>query len=206
MDRNKYKILGLLLLWFGISYAQSNQTPLQILNKTINLITNAKGAEARFTIYNSGYSGAGIIKSFGNKFIVTLPDAEIWYNGKDLYTYNKNAGETTVVVPTAEELAESNPLAYVTGAGKNYNVAISTVKKTDRDVLELTPKSKSGIKRITLTIRKTDAKPEKIVVEPLHGNPITAEISSFKTGLNFPPADFEYPKSKYPKVEIVDLR
>ena len=73
-------------------------------------------------------------------------------------------------------------------------------------MLELTPKSKGEIKRITLTLRKTDSVPEKIVVEPVHGNPISADISSFKTGVSLSSSDFEYPQSKYPKVEIVDLR
>ena len=187
-------------------WGQGSATPQQILAKAVAAVSNAKGVECKFSIYNSGYSGSGVIKSLGNKFTVTLPDVEVWYNGKDLYTYSKRSGETTVVNPTSEELSESNPLAYVYGASKNYNVAISTVKKTGKDVLELTPKRKGEIKRITLTLRKSDSAPEKIVVEPAHGNPITAEISSFNTSVSLNNGEFEYPKSKYPNVEIVDLR
>ena len=194
------------LLAFPLIHGEASSSPQQILNKAVGIVSNAKGVEAKFTIYNSGYSGSGVIKSLGNKFNVTLPDAEVWYNGKDLYTYNKRAGETTVINPTPEELSESNPLAYVYGASKNYNVAFSTVKKSGRDVLELIPKAKGEIKRITLTLRKSDSLPEKIVVEPAHGNPITAEISSFKTSVALSAGEFEYPKSKYPKVEIIDLR
>ena len=185
---------------------QVNTGAQQILNKAIEKISNAKGVEAKFKVYNSGYSGNGEIKTLGNKFKVTLPDVEIWYNGKEMYTYNKNTQETTVVYPSAEELSESNPLAYVTGASKNYNVGISTVKKAGRDVLELTPKKKGEIKRVTLTLVKSDNVPEKIVVEPNSGNPITAEILSFKTATNLTSSDFEYPKSKYPNVELIDLR
>lgn len=185
---------------------QNNATAQKILNKAVGVISNAKGVEAKFRVYNSGYSGNGEIKTLGNKFKVTLPDLEVWYNGKDMYTFNKNSNETTIVTPTAEELSESNPLAYVTSASKTYNVSFSTVKKTGKDVLELTPKNKGEIKRITLTLRKSDSVPEKIVVEPAGGNPITAEISSFKTAGNLSAADFEYPKSKFPKVEVIDLR
>lgn len=202
----KFLILFALLILClnGISAQDAN--PSNILSKTVNLISGAKGVEAKFTVYNSGYSGGGEIKTLGNKFKVTLPDVEVWYNGKDLYTYNKRTAETTVVTPTQEELSESNPLAYVTGAAGKYNVAFSTVKKTGKNVLELTPKTKGEIKRITLTLNKADGAPQKIVVEPSSGNPITADITSFKTGVTLSPADFEYPKSKYPKVELIDLR
>lgn len=196
-----------LLVFIGVanSFAQQNLTPSQILGKTVDLITSSKGVQADFTIYNSGYSGKGVIKSQGTKYNVKLPDVEVWYNGKDLYTYSDRSKETTLVTPTAEELAESNPLSYVVNASKTYNVSFSTVKKTGKYVLELTPKAKGEIKRITLTINK-DYKPEKLVVEPSSGNPISADITSFKTGVTYNSAEFEYPKSKYPKVEVVDLR
>lgn len=187
--------------------SQNKLTPDEILAKAISAIADTKGTEAKFTVYNSGYSGGGIIRTSGQKFNVTMPDIGVWYNGKELYTYNSRTEETTLINPTPEELSESNPLAYVSGAQKNYNVAFSTVKKQGKYVLELTPKAKRGeIKRITLTLRSNDYTPEKIVVEPSSGNPVSAEISSFKTGVSFPANEFEYPKNKYPKAEIIDLR
>lgn len=185
---------------------QGNPEAQKILSKVVNVISGAKGVEAKFTVYNSGYSGSGVIKAQGKKFSVSLPDVKVWYNGKDMYTYNGNSNETTVVVPTDEELSQSNPLAYVTTAPHNYNVTFSTVKKAGKDILELTPKKKGDVKRITLTLRKTDCIPEKIVVEPTSGNPVTAEISLFKTSANLSASDFEYPESKYSKVEVIDLR
>lgn len=189
------------------AYGQGNLSAAKVLEKTAGIITNSKGVEAKFTIYNSGYSGSGVIKTSGQKFNVTLPDVEVWYNGKDLYTYSKRTGETTVINPGREELMQTNPLAYVSGAASTYNISYSTVKKQGKNVLELTPKVKGGeIKRITLTLNKSNDFPEKIVVEPTGGQPITAEITSFKTGGSGNSEDFEYPVAKYPKVEIIDLR
>lgn len=195
------------ILCMGNLFAQNSMTPSQILSKTVNLITGSKGTEANFNITHSGYTGKGLIKSSGQKYNVVLPEVEVWYNGKELYTYNKSTQETTLVDPTADEIAESNPLAYVTSAQNKYNVAFSTVKKNGKYVLELTPKAKGeSIKRVTLTLNRSNFYPEKIVVEPVSGSPITSEITQFKTGLTLKPSDFEYPKSKYPRVEIVDLR
>lgn len=203
-----YIFITIILSLFGFKLnAQKAMTAAEVLNKTTSLISNSKGVETNFTIYNSGYSGSGSIKTSGQKFNVTLPDAEVWYNGKDLYTLNQRTMETTIVSPTVEELAESNPLTYVTSVSKNYAVSFSTVKKEGKYVLELIPKAKNQeIKRITLTINKSKFTPEKIVVEPRSGSPITAEISSFKTGLDLSSILFEYPKTKFPKVEIIDLR
>ena len=191
---------------FGVK-AQTNLTAPQVLAKAVNLISGSKGVEAKFSVSGAGYNGGGEIKTLGAKFKVSLPDVAVWYNGANLYTYNKRAGETTLIKPTMEELAETNPLAYITGAQKNYNVTFSTLKKNGKYVLELVPKTKTGgIKRITLTLNKTSFAPEKIVMEPKSGSPLSAEISSFKTGLTLAASEFEYPKAQFPKVEIVDLR
>lgn len=196
------------LLLFSLPIiAQNQMTASQVLDKIVNLIKGSKGCEAQFKIFNSGYSGSGNILTSGNKFKVTLPDVQVWYNGKELYTLNKRTSETTVVIPTAEELAESNPLSYVAGAKQNYDVKFSTVKKPHKYVLELTPKRSSGtIKRVTLTVNSTDFAPEKIVVEPNSGNPISADILGFKRGVASSSSEFEYPKSQFPKIELIDLR
>ena len=204
---SKIKIALLFLISFVGFKLGAQETPVNILNKAVNAISAANGIEANFKVFNSGYSGSGTIKTLGNKFKVTLPDVAVWYNGQDLYTYNSRTNEVTVTIPTDEELAESNPLAYVTRAKNGYNVIFSTVKKDGRYVLELTPKSKGvEIKRITLTLKKSSYLPEKIVVEPLSGNPISADITSFKTSVKLSPNEFNFPKSQYPKAELIDLR
>lgn len=189
------------------AFAQKEMPSVEVLNKAVSAVSGAKGMSAEFKVYNSGYSGSGSLKAKGNSFNVIMPDVEVWYNGKDLYTLNKNTEEVTIVTPSAQELTESNPLAYITGATRTYNVKYSTVKKQGRYVLELTPKSNVGeIKRITLTLRKDNFYPEKLVVEPKRGNPVTADITDFKTGVTLSDADFQYPMKKYPKVEVIDLR
>lgn len=204
--KKTYIFLSILILSVVGMSAQTTLTPSQILAKAVGVVSGSKGVSATFTLSGSGYAGRGEIKTLGSKFSVKLPDVEVWYNGKNLYTYNKRAGETTLINPTAEELAETNPLAYISGAQKNYNVTFSTVKKAGKYVLELTPKTKGVVKRITLTLNKSTYSPEKIVMEPTSGSPLTAEISAVKTGVALGAAEFEYPKAKYPKVEIVDLR
>ncbi len=181
-------------------------TPEQVAQKTASVISSAKTITATFTLSGNGRKSQGSIKSSGNKFNVALPEVSTWYDGKSLYTYNPRTAETTIITPTASELMESNPLLYVKGAGSNYTYKFSTVKRNGKYVVDLTPvKKNAGINKMTITVNSENFHPERIVVTT-SGGVMTIDITSFKTGLAIPDADFNYPKAKYPKAEIVDLR
>lgn len=201
-------LLSFVITAFSIATvsAQAKLTPEQVAQKTAAVISNAKGLSATFSITGNGNSGNGTIKQSGNKFSVTLPGVAIWYNGKDLYTYSARTNETTVVNPNASELIESNPLLYVNGAGKNYTYSFSPVKRNGKYVVDLVPaKRKGDIKKLTFTVRSADFHPERIVVDTRQGA-ITIDIKDLKTNLSLSAGEFEYPKAKYPKAELVDLR
>ncbi|MCH5222411.1 MAG: outer membrane lipoprotein carrier protein LolA [Muribaculaceae bacterium] len=188
-------------------FSQNKLTADQVLAKSVALLTNAKGISADFSISGGGTSGKGTIKSSGTKFNVVMPTFEVWFNGKNMYTYNKRSSETTLVAPTASEIAESNPLMYVKGAQGSYTASFSAEKKTGKYIIDLVPKKKTNeMKKLTLTIRASDYSPEKIVAVPKSGSQIVISISQLKTNQNFTASVFEYPKSKYPKVEVIDLR
>ena len=189
------------------SYSQNKLTADQVLSKSVALLTNAKGISADFTISGGGNSGKGTIKSAGSKFNVVMPTFEVWFNGKNMYTYNKRSSETTLVAPTTSEIAEANPLMYVKGAQGNYTASFSAEKKNGKFIIDLVPKKRTNdVKKLTLTIRASDYLPEKIVAIPKSGSQIVIAISQLKTNQNFSTSVFEYPKSKYPKVEVIDLR
>ena len=204
----KISLLLFLLMSFTFTVlAQTRLTPEEILTKTINKISGTTGLQVNFSVTTGGYSSKGEIFLNKNKFRVSLPDAMVWYNGKDLYTLNKNTDETTVITPSEEELEDSNPLAYISSSKRNYTVTFSTVKKSGSYVLELVTKTKrSEIKRITLTVNAKDYTPERLVIEPTSGTPTRADINTFKTVSTISPGEFEYPKAKFPKVEVIDLR
>lgn len=206
MKKTSISLILLLIICLGCN-AQSKMTADQVLDKAIAAVTNSKGLTVDFAFSGGNQAGKGNIKSTGNKFTVTMPQAEIWYNGKDLYTYNKKTKETTLMTPTMQELAESNPLLYVKGAKGSYTASFSTEKKAGRYVIDLLPKKKnSDMKKITLVLRANDYLPEKITVTPRSGGPVSIAVSQIKTGIVLAASIFEYPRSKYPKVEIIDLR
>ena len=200
-------VLMFVCLFSCVSFAVAETlTPEQVAQKAASVISTAKGLTATFTVRSGGAETKGSVRSSGTRFVVSMPQVSTWYNGKSLYTYNPRTSETTVTTPTAQELAESNPLLYVRGGGSGFTYRFSTVKRTGKYVVDLIPRdNKSGIKKLTFTINSSNFNIEKIDVLSSSGT-TSVTVTSFKTGAALPQKEFEYPASKYPKVEIIDLR
>lgn len=202
-------IIGLLLLCLMMLnpvQVKAALSPEQVVQKAAAVITNAKSIRAAFTVSAGGKTTKGTINNMGEKFTVQLPEFSTWYDGKNIYTYNPRTSETTVVVPTARELLDSNPLLYVKGGAGGYTYSFSPVKRNGKYIVDLIPRSKkSGIKKLTFTINAGNFRTERIAVSLGSGQTVI-DVTSFATGISFSPSDFEYPKSRYPKAEIIDLR
>lgn len=203
------RIIILLTMFAGMvcCYAQGALSAQQVLDKATEAIAKAGSLEIAYSVNSGGKSGNGSLFSFGNKFKLTLPDVKVWYNGKDMYTYNSQTKETTLMIPTSEEVSEVNPLQYIKNWKKDYTASFSTEKKNGKYIVDLLPKIKnSTVKKVTVTINARDFMPEKFTGEPVSGSSVSILISSLKKGVPVNSSDFEYPKSLYPKVEIIDLR
>ena len=57
-----------------------------------------------------------------------------------MWTANASTKETTVTVPTAAEVAEVNPLAYIHGYDANYRIAFSKNREAGKYRILLNPK------------------------------------------------------------------
>lgn len=213
--RQIYRIMIMLVVLMAATAAFSQKknvvskglTAQQVVAKTASLVNGAKGLQATFTVSASGHSSKGSIKASGRKFTVEMPEVAYWYDGAALFTYNSRTSETTVVTPTASELAEANPLLYMNGIAGGYTAVFSKQKVAGRYVVEITPKStKSGIRKIVATVNASTFYPEKVSVTG-SGNVVSSLIvTSLKLNVSIPVSSFVYPKTRYPNAEIVDLR
>lgn len=195
-----------LIAVFTCQSANAALTAQQVAQKAAAVVAGAKGITASFTISSDGHSTKGTIKGSGVKFTVTLPEVSTWYDGKSLYTYNPRTQETTVTNPTARELLESNPLLYVKGGSVGYTYSFARQKAKGKYIVDLFPRDKrSGLKKLTFTINASSFIIEKIAVTASGMNTVVT-VNSLKTGAALPASTFVYPRSKYPGVEIVDLR
>ncbi|MDE5807958.1 MAG: hypothetical protein K2H76_07550, partial [Muribaculaceae bacterium] len=205
-------LLSLLLAFAGLIFGSEvrGETAAQVLAKAAGKAKSAKGIEASYSMRSAGRSITGSLKSAGSKFYVKAGSMESWYNGKELYSYNPSTKETTVVNPTPSEIAEINPLLYLSSYNQYFEPVYSKNKQSGKFIIDLKIKSKKTpvkpVKKITVFLNSKTYQPEKFLITSLDGNVVTLTISKISYAANFGSSVFEYPNSRFPKATIVDLR
>lgn len=207
MNEMKKYILLILAIAGVFVGAFSAETADAVLKRAAQTIKSADGISASFTLNSGGQTLTGTLKSSGDKFSLQTSTTSVWYDGKTMWTHNSKTNETTVTFPTSSEVAEVNPLYIVHVYSNNFTVAYAKSQTKGSKTIVLTPKSrKLGYKSVHLTIPDKSSFPSRVVVIPLSGQKITVNIEKTTTGVKQAASTFVYPKSKYPKAEIVDLR
>ncbi len=189
------------------SAATAAETAGQVMKRAAALIERSSGIESTFTMTSGGKSVKGSLKSSAAGFVLTTPGYSSWYDGRNLWTYSESAKETTLTHPTSEELREANPMMMVSGYEGVFTPAFAKKQTAGTRTLVLVPKSrKSGLKNVVVVIDSKTYRPSRITVTPSSGASTTVSITSLKTDSKIPKSAFTYPKAKYPKAEVIDLR
>lgn len=198
--------IGILLLTFPFK-VRAGQTAAQLISAVNAKIKQSGCLTATFSMTSGNQTVSGTLKTSGNKFAIETPAVSTWYDGKSMWTYNPRSKETTLVSPTAAELAEANPLMLISSKISEFTATYAKTQKSGLKTVVLTPKTKrTGIKSMHVSINNVTSLPVKLVAVPSSGQTITLTLSSVKTCQNHPASTFTYPKSKFPKVTVVDLR
>lgn len=201
----KKTFITLLLLLFSMGKLVA-VTPTEALEKGKAKIVAAKNLSASFTMQVNGRNVTGKIQQKGKKFSIESGESSNWYNGTDLYTYLPAKGETTVFRPTTEDLAQVNPLVYIQSTS-NYKITGTKNPKAGVETVVLVPKkSGTGVKSVTIELDSKTYLPKAIKLLPQTGGPVTVTISGVKLNGNIADSSFEYPKARYPKAKIIDMR
>lgn len=197
----------LLTLMFSTASLSVAETADQILKKASAAINNANGLSASFNIDYGTQRLTGTLKTSGKMFVLQTSSSSTWYDGKNMWTFNAKNNETTLLNPTAQEVAEANPLLLVNSYSMQFVASFAKNQTKGNKTILLTPKSKSiGYKSVMVTIPDGSNYPSMLVVVPSSGQTVKISISNVRTSQKFSNSTFVYPKSKYPKAEIVDLR
>lgn len=211
-----YLIVQLLLLAGFIGFNATAQNAADILGKAAAAYDKSGGIEASFTTHtrapqqNVAESFAGSIRMKGEKFMLKTPDMNIWFDGKTQWSYMERNDEVNITNPSGEELQMTNPVLLLGAYKKGFTAvykgeSTATNGKLAYDV-ELTPKKKGDILRVSLQIEKNSYLPLGIAVEAKNNVSTTIRIDKLKTGANLPDSYFVFKQSDYPDAEVVDLR
>ncbi len=181
-------------------------TAKQVLQQASSKLMKSPSISATFTYSGAGHNGSGSLTTSGKKFKVTTPGFSAWFDGTNLWTYSVSSKETTLVNPSASELAETNPLHYLSSAAGG-NCTFSKGDSKAKRIITVTPKSrKDGYKSATVELNGKTLLPSKITVKLTDGSVVNLNISRITVGKALPASNFTYPKNKYPKIKIIDLR
>jgi outer membrane lipoprotein carrier protein len=214
--------ITIILAMFGLFvFAQTKDTKsdpdaIAILNAVSTKFKTFSSVQAGFAYKVEDAKGKvmsskkGNVVMKGTKYRVSFGGQEIFSDGKTVWSYDKSANEVTVNNLDASG-GTITPQKLFTNFYENdfYSVLNGEKKVGSKTVqeIEMTPKDKSKpFHKVYLQVDKTAKTIYSTKVLENGGNRYTYTVSNMKTNGAVADNQFAFDKSKYPGVEVVDLR
>jgi len=209
-------VLGILFLGltaFGAT-AQVDIKAKSILDKVSKLTKTYKTISVDFSMTITSPEGSPI-KQKGkalmkcDKYFLTLPDQDIYCDGKTVSTYIKDDNECYVsdVDDMESDMVQPSELLTIWEKGFTYKYSkeLTFAGKQVHEIL-LFPKDKKNSKYHTIVIRIDKAKNEVVYanIKGKDGGHMKYTLSKLIKNTTIPDAKFVFNKSKYPGVEITE--
>jgi outer membrane lipoprotein-sorting protein len=210
-------LIALLCFGTGALHAQDDPKAKAVLDR---LMAQAKGwstFEADFTSRLQSTKDKLDVKQEGNmkvkgkRFRLVLDKNTIINDGTTLYTYSKETNEVSLNDPSEMD-QELDPSRIFTQYEKGFKSQF-VEEKADASgaavqVVKLFPlePAKKPFHTVVLTVDKAKGEPRSVQVLYKDGNVVTYTVKRFAANGEMPDALFTFDKSKYPGVEVNDLR
>lgn len=204
------------LLLSSIAQAKSDTKALELLNKTQTAIESAGQVSADFTAAYSDQSSptaslSGTIYLSGKKLYVNSSQIKYWFDGTTLWTYLIGSDEVNISTPNEQEQQAINPYFFTNLYKQGYDLSLEAeqiVGGTGCYTVRLTSTSTSTqrIREMVVNIDKQTSLPKRIRFRNSRNTWITISINACHTHQSFKPSLFQFDKTQYPNVEIIDLR
>lgn len=207
-------MLSLALVLTLPAIAQKDKRAQQILDAMSKRYKSLKSYQATFT-YASVGAGAneslkGDLTVKDAKFRLKLGGQEVFNDGQTMSTYIKESNEVNVQDYEAAANGELNPTQIYTIYKRGFDYRFLKEQKQGGrtlEVIELTPnRQKSPIATIQISVDKLDKSVRNWLIINKDGKRTSYNINTFVPNVNVTDAYFVFDKSKYPGVEVVDLR
>lgn len=212
------KIITLLLATFFITnalYSQYDDKALQILDGMSKKYKEIPSFKANFSyslmsdVTGVKETSKGEILVKGGKFILKLANQEIFNNGTTVWTYVKESNEVNVSDYQPDE-NEITPTKIYTMYKKGYKYVFVEEKTENGKVYEtvdLIPEDKKNqVFKVRIDINKKDKSVKGWKIFEKNGNRYVYNIDSFTPQTALSDNVFNFDKTKYKGVEVVDLR
>ena len=144
----------------------------------------------------------------GDKYKLTVAGQVVICDGKTIWTYIEESNEVQINSLDNKDDALT-PSKLLTSLNSNYkSKIIKDNNQTDPNVetLELIPIVIKNYSKAIVAIDKTKKQVKTFSLYDKNGNVFTYKISKYQTDLPVNLADFSFDKSKFPNVEVIDMR
>lgn len=214
-------ILSILLLAATslAAYAQIQEVDPEIAREILEAIdkkhASYKAMKVDFTLTidnkqsNSKTDHIGRLEVMDKNYHLSILGNETYCNGKDIYTYSKENNEVTVT-SVDEEQVNMSPIQLLSAWKEGYKLRYLG----DADIdgyfcteIDLYPVERtSPIVRIRVTLEKKNKAIRKILQQTKDGMLMTYAINGIEPANNISEDTFTFNESKFPGVEIIDMR
>lgn len=152
-----HKYLLTLIFTLASIICATGATPASV-TRVVKQVNDAPTLHAKCTINGRAAS----LTTSGNCYHIDLGNAEVYFNGKTQWSYSPADKEVTILNPTADEIAESNPLAILRNLERDFN---GEPLKGKPNTVRLTPKDRNNqIAEATITFDPTSGWPTHITI------------------------------------------
>ena len=150
----------------------------------------------------------GFLMLSGDKYRLTVAGQIVICDGKTIWTYIEESNEVQINNLDNKDDALT-PSKLLTSYNANYkSKIIKDNNQTDPNIetLELIPNVSKSFTKAIVTIDKVKKQVKSFSLYDKNGNIFTYRISKFQTDLPTTPSDYSFDKSKFPGVEVIDMR
>ena len=206
--------VGMVLL-VTTGFAQvKDQKALTLLNEVSAKAKSSKTIKADFsyTMENKqakiNETKKGTLLVSGDKYKLTAAGQTVICNGKTVWTYLKESNE--VQVNNLEDKDEAlTPSKLLTSYSKNYKATIIKDKANTNPnavSMELIPNVQKNFTKAILTVDKIKKQVLSFRLFDKSGNIFTYKVTNYQVNVPSTPSDFTFDASKFPGVDVIDMR
>ncbi len=209
--RQAFIALVAVALAVGPAIAQKDKRAGDILDAMSKKYKTYKTYQASFAFTADGASPfKGDLTVKDQKFRLKLGGQEVFNDGKTMSTYIKESNEVNLQDYDGGANSDFNPSRIYSIYKKGFNYRFIGEQKLAGkpvDVIELTPEKKNTqVAKIQISVDKADKSVRSWQITDKTGKKTAYAISKFTPNVAVTDSYFVFDKTKYPGVEVVDLR
>lgn len=205
-----FRIVAFMMLsvCFGVTgkAAAASLPATTILDKVVASLRSAPSLTMKMVMRSGSETVNADFTLAKEKFTFKAGSMNVFYDGKTQWTVDSDAREVSITEPTADELAETNPLAFVQNYKKNYKVE-KVAESGGTFTVKMTALRKSSyIRSAQVVISGKTWLPTHITAVLATGGTLTIAVSSSTKGAALPTTYFRFDTKSTSSYEIIDLR